>query len=128
MDGNTRFRRLYRLDDGAELLAVAAQARPDDDVSDDGNVEITLTTDAKSSVVLHWGVGTPRDRSWRPPAAALQPEGSEAHEGGVLTSASADLFWVKPGAARSCLHAFPFCVRSCWQVGAQSRGRCLSAG
>jgi hypothetical protein len=83
VDQNTRFRRLYRLDDGACLLAVASQTRPDDDAADDGNVEITFTTDAMSDVTLHWGIGSSKNKSWHMPPADIAPEKSVKDKGGV---------------------------------------------
>jgi hypothetical protein len=93
LDPGTRFRRLYALPDGAELLAVVTQAHHEA-VNGSGNgtrgdseeVVVALTTDAPNDIVLHWGVGTTQNRSWQLPPADIWKglEGSEKDGGGAL--------------------------------------------
>lgn len=84
MREETRFRRVYGIGDGAELLAVVSQ-RDSGEGGDAGaaDVTVTLTTDSPNELVLHWGVSKVKDKSWSLPPKALVPASSEKHDGGI---------------------------------------------
>lgn len=86
VDDTTRFRRAYRLTDGAQLLAVVQQARAADadGPAEDADIAVTLTTDSANDIVLHWGVGTSTSREWGPPPAAIVPKSSSSLRAALL--------------------------------------------
>lgn len=77
MDESTRFRRLFKLADGEDLLVVVSGA---DAAATSGNgaappadapVVVTLTTSSPNDLVMHWGVTKTSDRSWALPPKNL---------------------------------------------------------
>lgn len=80
----TSFRRVYTLNDGAQLLCVVA--RSEDEATP--AVSVTLTSDSPIDLVLHWGVGKGKKREWTAPPVAVQPTGTLAHAGGAHSLSS----------------------------------------
>lgn len=94
VDEATRFRRLYKLADGAELLVTVRREDGEADEASDNGAEsggegsgptvVTLTTSSPNDLVLHWGVSK-HDKAWVLPPKPLwkQVAGSMADAGGV---------------------------------------------
>jgi alpha-glucan, water dikinase len=78
VDESTRFRRLFKLADGEDLLVVVSGQQPgdigaaaDNGAASDAPVTVTLTTSSPNDLVMHWGVTKTNDRSWTLPPKAL---------------------------------------------------------
>ena len=94
MDEATRFRRLYKLADGAELLVTVRRDDGAPDAESENGAEsgsegsgptvVTLTTSSPNDLVLHWGVSK-GDKGWLLPPKPLwkQVAGSMADAGGA---------------------------------------------
>lgn len=86
LDEATRFRRLFKLPDGEDLLVVVSGGAPaDNGTAAAGPVEVVITTSSPNDLVLHWGVSKQNDKSWvLPPKAVWSPvKGSVADAGGA---------------------------------------------
>jgi hypothetical protein len=87
VDEATRFRRLYNLSDGEDLLVVVKSGESSaagNGASATSPVEVSITTSSPNDLVLHWGVSKQNDKSWvLPPKAVWNGvEGSVADAGG----------------------------------------------
>jgi hypothetical protein len=91
VDEATRFRRLYNLSDGEDLLVVVKSGESGaagNGASATAPVEVSITTSSPNDLVLHWGVSKQNDKSWvLPPKAVWNGvEGSVADAGGGHSS------------------------------------------
>jgi len=85
LDPSTRWRRTFPLGGKAQLLAVVKQRRArrqgaeavTDQSEADGDMVVTLITDAADELVLHWGASPAgAARKWARPPAAIRPAGT----------------------------------------------------
>lgn len=87
VDESTRFRRLFKLPDGEDLLVVVSGgAAPEDNGAvAAGPLQVAITTSSPNDLVLHWGVSKQNDHSWVLPPKALWSgvKGSVADAGGA---------------------------------------------
>ena len=81
LDETTKFRRVYELSDGSQLLSVVRQPELGADVT------VQLTCDSPTKMVLHWGVGIGgKDRKWVLPSEQIWPATTTHHNGGMPAS------------------------------------------
>jgi alpha-glucan,water dikinase len=84
LDPSTRWRRTFQLPGGrAQLLAVVKQRRSKrggkgkEGEEEDGDMVVTLITDAADDVVLHWGASPAGNaRKWARPPKTIRPGGT----------------------------------------------------
>lgn len=81
-DESCVWHRVYALGSKSELLVAVKQTDPA--MGKDSPVEVLLTTDAASDMVLHWGVKkSGRSGDWKRPSENFLPEGSVLLKDGI---------------------------------------------
>lgn len=81
-DESCVWHRVYALGSKSELLVSVKQTDPA--MGDDSPVEVVLTTDAASDMVLHWGVKkSGRSGDWKRPSENFLPKGSVLLKDGI---------------------------------------------